>query len=76
MGVSNVPKSLKKAPKKRKIILGQVITHYYTNITFNLGRTFVRGILGGLFGRRRTDGQFSLVAFILQDISETREHTF
>ena len=69
-----MPEALKKVSQKRKVIFGgQVITHYYTKITFNLGRTLVRGILGGLFGRRKTGGQFSLVAFILQDISETRE---
>ena len=62
MRASHVPEALKKVSKKRKVIFGgQVITQYFTKITFNLGRTLVRGILGALFGRRRTGGQFSLV---------------
>ena len=71
MRASHVPEALKKVSQKRKVIFGgQVITHYYTKITFNLGRTLVRGILGALFGQRWTGGQFLLVAFIMQDLPE------
>ena len=52
--VSNVPEIM----SNRSLILGgQVIIHQRTLINF-LGRTLVRGTLGGLFGQKWTDGQF------------------